>query len=1097
MKFLSCAIVLVTLIGCTKDKVQNSVKSDPASLAPAPKSGEESSLAHRLNRYSGQKDFLTLGFDSMGWVEAATVSDRSASPDGGGRAEQESDVFKVGLPGSKMLYLLNSNRGLQVVSFEKGVKQPQLIGRVNPTGNYSETMYSDLDRGRLMVLENHYDGETRDSRIVVYNVKNPSKPFIMDTVEVKGRIVDSRIVGDVLYLATYTHSSAHSSRNFGFAEAESVGMVQSFNLKGEKIGKVEEFKMQLPIAYGELINIQTVGTGAAAQYYLVGVQSESGWLWWDRQSAVEVIDITSPTGKIKPLMTAYAKGQISERSQTKIYNGYLVVTSNYNVGETDDSNSRIARVAVEAFKLPGQEPEVLSADEAEYRRLHIERALKEKTEAEQQLLREQLLADAELGLKGRFIAQENGSLKKLIADSTVTTGDTNGLSAALQDVRYQDNLLYVFWVPSNMVDPLDVFNLADLESGIKYEGRLEYDGWIARSFPITYKGRKFIVGLGWVVENVNNERARRYPQAMIFEVKNGLRNVRNRETGKIEQVESIVLEKVPGAQVTMNADEHVWANLNGVDREIELRMDSESRGEILFQAYKWGANKSSEGGQLIRFDLEEAFLGLGETALEVGPFLAGSHGWLRRIFNNSEIGMINAFSSEVLSTFDTAALKNTATATAVSVLELARDVSKYLTLKSGDQIKGVQIINRTDYMTYETVVRLVSAEFADAEKSDVQAETKVNGRLLGSLVIENGSALLLLTGSSEYKKDEVVSTYTLSRVRLGDTNTLVVDQESWKESASFESSMRFAESNGLTVVDGSKILVSTGNTVKVLESGKSFGLQPLALNACPQADSDLRWVELKEVSGQLAFVITERLESDELRGVQRKSIAMARLEGGQLSCSSPVNIPGEPVMLVGNQLITQDQYSKDTQIVQEGAENRSQLKTVPAYGFTLVQVDAGVATLQDSTEALNRSYGTLPPNELRGSGKLVFLKSPEDEYNSAQLASLEIESDRLVSSVWQLADVKGSWAQLVGLTSVNADKTLAVVSSSGAARVFEINGNNRPTAVSFRPVREDGSRGEPTDVLPGNFYSTDVHFTPEQNSLEVSSGLRGIIQLFL
>lgn len=1100
MKSLSVALVIagVLLAGCTQNEKPQLTLQDPMSLAPRPVAGQEAELANRLNRYLGQTDFLTLGYNRAlrGGLESAQDVKAAAAP--GGRQEQESDVFKVGNPGSKLLYLLNSSRGLQIISYAKGVDQPELVGRVNPTGNGSDTMYSDLERGRLMVLENVYRGDARDARIVVYDVKDPKKPYISDMVEVEGRIVDSRIVGDVLYVAT--HQITSNQTRWGWSSQKvSGGKVQSYNLKGDKIAKVQEVAMQLPITHGELMNIQNEGD----KYYLVGVQSESGWLWWDRQSAVEVIDISSPTGKIETAMTVYAKGRIGERSQTKIHNGYLVVTSNYTVNPTD--RTPIARVAVEAFKLPGEQPDVLTEDEAEYRRLHIERILAKTEESKREEVREQLLKDAELGLKGRFIRLKNGSLKKLVADSAVTSGDTTGLSASLQDVRYQDNLLYVFWVPANMADPLDVFNLGDLEKGVKYEGRLEYEGWVARSFPMTYKGRKFIIGLGWIVENANNENMRRYPQAIILEVKNGKRRTRDKQTGEIREVESIVFEKVPGAQVTMKADEHVWANLNTVDREIEVRMDTESRGEILFSAYKWGKNTFSEGGQLIRFDLEEAYQGFGETALEVGPFLQAPASWLRRVFVNKEIGMINAFATENLSTFNTQGLKAAQSAKAVSVLELARNITSYFTLQTKDGVKGVQVIQSGDYRDQKTGLRVVDARNADAEKKDIQAEAVIPGSLVDAVKIDGGKALLVLTSKYEYTEKKTTYTYNLARVELTEKGEVAVDQRSWDDEVQSRRVDFGVRGSALTPIRGGKVLVSTGGKVQLVEEGKSLNPQLLSTEACPTG-KDLVSVELKEVSGRLVFVVTENFEDQLMQTVQKKSIVTASLEGQTLKCGVTVNIPGEPVMFVGDQLVTQDRYSKDTQVTYEEYEQRGDngeikkvryqvLKTLEANAFTLVQVK-GTAVLRDITSELNTQYGTLSGTQLQGTSKLYFLKTADNNrYEDAQLATLEVESGRLVSSTWALQGVTG-YANLVNLAAVKDGQAVAVISTDGSNRVYRVEENRRPEVIKFRPVKEDGTLGEPTDKIEGYIYGK-VHYTPGQNSLEIASGLRGIIQLFL
>jgi len=146
------------------------------------------------------------------------------------------------------------------------------------------------------------------------------------------------------------------------------------------------------------------------------------------------------------------------------------------VFRTDVAN--ILRIAVESFKFPTDSSEVISQDEAKYRTLHIdreyakvERELRAQGitgEALENMLKDakaELLADSELGLQGRFVKTQSESsshaLVKPVADSVITVGSTQGLSANLQDVRYDNNLLYAFWVPANNIDPLDVFDIGN------------------------------------------------------------------------------------------------------------------------------------------------------------------------------------------------------------------------------------------------------------------------------------------------------------------------------------------------------------------------------------------------------------------------------------------------------------------------------------------------------------------------------------------------------------------------------------------------------------------------------------------------------------
>jgi len=1110
------------------------------SLSPVPQQDQQRELAAQLNRYAGQKSFKTLGAFHATFARAAAGGDleAQAAPAGGGqRVVQESDVFKVGVPGSKLLYLLNSARGLQVVSFAKGANAPELVGRVQPTGNYSNTMYSDLDRGRLMVLENTWSQNQTESksRVVIYDVKNPSQPGIVDTVELDGTIADSRMVGTVLYVAT--HQNRQSGSPWGQQEYKPTGTVTSLQLAGDKVQKIQSQEVQLPVASGDLINIQTSGSGDATKYYLVAVQSESGWLWWDRQSAVEVIDISSPEGKIQPLMTVYAKGQLIRRSQTMIHSGHLVLASNYIVNRESTTGSRrasIARVAVESFKLPGASPEVIEDDEAQYRVRYMERELKKASGSDEakEALRERLLADPELGLRGRFVRLANGSLKKLVADSVQTTGDTTGLSASLREVRLQDNLLYVFWVPANNVDPLDVFNLGDLENGVKYEARLQYEGWVERSFPLTYKGRKFIVGLGWIIENLNNETQRRFPQAMILEVKTIQRKVKN-DKGEWVIQEGIAAERVQDAQITMKADGHVWANLMASDKEIELRMTGEATGEILFSAYKWEKQSSTEGGQIIRFDLNEAAQGFGAAALEVGPFLAAPQTWLQRLFVNSEINMVNAFSAESLSTFDTANLKNSSVATAVSVLELARNISAYVVVDSQNGPVGLQVIQNGNSWGLgpqsTTVVRAVDPKFADTEKPQVLSEIAIKGNMAAQLKVDGGRGLLVLSSSYEWTQSATTTEYTLSQIRVGGDGKLTVDAKTWKEtqergnSTSHRRVINYQRNEPLLRLPDGRIMISTEFNTQIMEDGKALNPAPLTTAGCPQT-SEQREVGLRLLDGQIFYFARQRETGPGLSGVTTDFVYPAKLAGQKVTCAKGVNIPGEPVMWSKDMMVTKDRYSKDTRMVtrkiegQNGApdETYQELLTVSGMGFTLVRLAGETATLLDMDESFAAKWGDIEaPHRLAGdSTNLYFLRAeesasggpmpwfrggsmrPRANVNSYQMVQLRVERDRLVKQTWGLTELDSEYASLLNLTRAANGEVIAPVSSYKGLRILRWKDNQRPTLATFEVVGVNGVRSAPVTETSGYSYG-QVNYTSALNSVEIASGLTGVVQLYL
>ncbi len=1116
LTFLSVAALVLT--SCSQSQTS---EAPPVSTAQAfrlmPTPSDQTLWSSQLSRYAGQTEFLTINPWNEGGLEAAVPVSAEA---GNGREEQEADVFKIGKPGSKEVYLLNNYRGLQVVSFAKGAHNPEILGRVNPTGNYPQKMYSDLDNNRLIVIENTYNNNKTTSRLVVYDVSNSSAPLLSSIIDIAGYSVDSRIVGSVLYLATY---ESQASGSMWFNDVASNGKVLSFDIKGKDVAAISEFKMKLPIASPEMMNIQVTGTGADTKYYMVAIQTEMDrdwWSWWSGPAAVEVIDITDPKGQIKPLMTANVKGFINERSSTLIRNGYLIVTSNYIINA--EAEEQVLRIAVEAFQLPETNSEVISSQEAQYRQLHIDRQVSAAKDADKQKLQEQLLLDSVLGLKGRFVQEDNGSLKKIVADSDVTVGDTNGQSASLQDVRYDGNYLYAFWVPANQVDPLDVFDIGNLDQGVKHLGRLEFDGWIEKSFPITFQNRKFIVGLGWIVPAVDTEDTQRKMQAKLFEVKTEKISERDPITGNIITKDKVVATVVPGAELVITMDGgSQYADLNSPDRYIQLLMNPAipGRGQILFEAASYEAGSYRQGGQIIQIDMNEAVLGLGSTAITEGPFLEANEGWLRRMFANPELAnMYNAFSDTSLSTFAHIG-SGQGLAQTLSVLELARNITAYYVLKGVQSEVGVQVISNDSYNDSSTVeLRVVKINQADAEVSKVNGVVKIEGRLQNSIVYEGNKSILLLTSQNVSSKTDMeifssTTKYSLTKVTLNANQEMQTSVQTWIDENQYYPSnpsatarTRFEDNKSLTLLRDGSVLVKTGKA-QILKANQTLGLVAINDSTCPKA-SDVTAVTVKEIDGQLVYFAQQAVDVESVKGVATKNtIALATLKADTLVCSSEINIPGTPVMITGTQVVTDDLSVSDAKIVEEAYTNEDGtkvygLKTKNVNALTLVELQAtNKASLLDSTTDISTNYGMEQTSRLSGDQNFYVIRDTESDswMNSSQepeLVTVSIENKRFVTTSAYLDGATG-YTQMIGL--VLGSQKIAVIESEAGVQAFALNKDQRPEVINLRMTKEDGSISNAQSVLEigGMSYSPMINYTEAQNSIEVAAGLRGVVQIYL
>lgn len=1093
-------VAIVATIGCSPSPRGISLDHrNINSLSPRP--SQTGSEIADLSRYRGQTSFLNPITWSYGRGGFPMPSQTEQSSDKGGRTEQEADVFKIGKPGSKLLFLLNNYRGLQVVSYVDGPDAPRLLGRVAPTGHYPREMYHDAHQDRLVVIENVYTPETESqwwrptqreafSRLVIYDVSKPENPRLDQVLDLKGLVADSRMVGEVLYVAT--------------SQGEK-GFVTSYLLKKSGLQIVDSHELGLRVSYAQNMNIVTVSNGGDYKYYLLATLSESGWGWWDRSSQVEVIDISDAKGGVRPIMTVAAKGRVGERSQTMVKNDTLIVTSNYSI---ESSGRDVARIAVETFRFPTAASEVLDENEAMYRKLHIDRELKGLSGSEYEERRTRLIQDEKIGIQGRFV-KVGAELRKMMPDSVVTVGDSTGLSANLQDVRYDGDLLYAFWVPANQIDPFDLFDISHPEEGVKYLSRLQFDGWIQRAIPMSIDGRRFVLGLGWIVPVVGNESARRQPQAMIFEII----DVGGR------------LRAVDVAQLTFTGS-NIWTDFNGQDKMLDVRMDEAGRGEVLFAASRWeAAGGYQDGGQLLSFDVSAIVKGRPEQALQKGAFLSGGQDWIRRVFTNPEVGRINSFSDRHLATFGPKVEGHVSTLSPIHLLELARNMVGYETLKINGQTIGVQIISEYGWYTStsETELRVVHTRRADSEKAAAVSTLQVEGRYIDHLVDGRSGDLWLLSekyervqsanGGFDYRRSILLSKIGANargKIRLLAQTQWLSDKQD-KFVYPIGSSLRLGYGNVdneslLQLKDGS-LLAQVNSHIHLIDSRVGLGVQPLSLSSC--AGTDRYDVNVRTFGDQLFVTSKERVLSRDFEGLEfaRHFMASASLQGGDLVCGREINIPGRLVQVTREgALLVDDTWVEDivpTTRVGDAHLAREGFESLTRDSLVSLKLQNGQAVLVDEQEKTPSKLRLEPlPNgafvnlvKARGWGssthELQFLSLAPD-------ATLQMETFAFKTDVGSEVYIEG----LAALPGEGGQMVALIRSGSRLQAITWSEKEKRPVLKKLVALNEKMEKQTPADMirLPANAYSWGtraVHFSSDQLSFELIQGLSGIQQIFL
>lgn len=1104
-----------------------------------------STLPAKAMRDLGQSEFITLN-ESFGGGLARSMSADGLGLEtaaGGERKVEESDVFKI-RPGSKELYLLNRYRGLQVVSFDKGAEFPELLGRSKATGNYSTEMYSDWSNDRLVAIENYHNEETQQytGHVVLYDIADKKNPKLSQDINLAGQIVDSRKVGDVLYIVTRVKKTqgpdfwwSRTSNNNEDYEA----VVYSFNMDAA-FTKVAEHKIAGKLAYSNRI-LNTVRDGS--KYYLMagmyGDQVQGNW--WTRNSKVAVLDISDAGGKIQPAMKVELRGSVREKSQLFVKDGYFVATSNY-----DSEFTSQLRVSVEAFKIPGQSSQTISQVEADFIKYQTELAVRaEKLRLEQlgtlpsnkvaELVEDyrQALAKGaktyksafgELTLKqdGMMVQGQDGYLTPIAASSKVDSGDTQGQDASIQDVRVHNDLLYVFWVPRNMVDPLDVFDIGNLKQGVAYKNRLLFDGWMERSFPFSYKGKNYIIGLGYKQPATGTSARFRFLQAGLFEIKQSQRGA-----VRAQLISNFDLE---------SAD--VRSNLNNQDKFMEFKFDAATgKGAVLLSAYQYRPNYQS-GGKVIYFDVDEAEFNFDQVFTE-GEMLVAKSSWLRRVFSNPEIDKIHTFSNKNLSTFEgqfapSATDRSKDLSQAISVLELARNVREYISFEANANMYGLQIVQKGSYYfgaedDQSIDLRLVQSGAADAEKAQVIAEHKIKGYLEGSFYDYALGTLYVVAkeripGTSRWN---YTTKSRLVQVSLNAQGEFVESEVALAESQSpnkFNYGVNFYPTNS-----GELLFINSGSAYSLGQNG----MEELKANGnCfdnLNANRNVRR-SLKEFNGQFYFTEKESTTSAKYRNLQEERNYLTPVEvdfaAKEINCAQKINVPGEVVLLEGDKLLTKDKLLVDLMEVAGVADRNGRLQGATANITNQGILVASVLTADEATITDVERFDTDSIDSAKqfSASEVVYFESVEDQNffgwggpvfardfgpgigfprrgqaqkkHYARFFSVNNQNEIIFQTRQFAANLKS--VTLSELFEMNGKK-MALVSAGQEYQVFDFDSANRPNALKIKEVEANGQLAKDvanTFKLP-SYYFSGFNGTPAGQTIEFAMGDYGVKQIKL
>jgi hypothetical protein len=224
------------------------------------------------------------------------------------RLIEEGDIVWLDDP---TLYILNASRGLSVVGLGNP-SAPLVIGRVAMTGTPVE-LY--LHNGYILALHSGLASSSTSttsttSRLSIVDVRRPEAPTLVSTVGLSGQTTNSRLVGDVLYVAS-----------------DSGMVIESVNVADPGAPRLAD-RLSLPLgSYGShVLATETVFYVATESYSSTGM-GECASSTYDNEGCTTIfaVDISSPIGALR-LGASYAMaGMLKDRWGLDAFDGVLRV----------------------------------------------------------------------------------------------------------------------------------------------------------------------------------------------------------------------------------------------------------------------------------------------------------------------------------------------------------------------------------------------------------------------------------------------------------------------------------------------------------------------------------------------------------------------------------------------------------------------------------------------------------------------------------------------------------------------------------------------------------------------------------------------------
>ncbi len=664
--------------------------------------------------------------------------------------------------------------------------------------------------------------------------------------------------------------------------------------------------------------------------------------------------------------------------------------------------------------------------------------------------------------------------------STLTPTD----NAELKEVQSLGDQLYIFWSSQNKFNPFEVIDISKPSLSLNHSGQLRFEGVVDHTQVFNYGKRSLILTFGHKEGPCTERRVCQIPELSLLEVSDTGQGLQQKK------LSSLTLEQ-PASRF----------NFNNFHSTVSLDINQAGQGLALFPLKIKKGRKESSGAKLIGLDLNNP------PYLVNGEFLPSSHGWLRRVFHNSEMETIHTFSHESLSTYG-GSYKNRWKSsgkffTKQSDLVLSRNVISYTELINDDDTFGIQIERGSKDPT-QTIIRLASKEDNGVHVLQSKSPILLKGFLVDILTNKSKTELkiLLEQPSKIQTKKQIYNLITLNlsnpdfNLRITDEIKLVFNKK--EETLTYWPHIRTLTITKPTFVTFSNQQIFIKKGLELFEITKGRAL-PVKVEPLIKDCSKMKLMSFNDQFYLLHYeLMTIEAETDSqlsTRGTSLRKYFITPLKrvNDYLETQKSINIPGIPLMWSKNHriLITFDDGEKNLTAPLEHLN----INTFDHSHLTLLQLSEGRAILKDlaynpglkyenihvQSDYLMYVNSVLSTHSSQRGLNYTFLKVSKEVQFEQQTFNLPLGIDKGAVLLGVVSDnyVKGSWS-VVG--NENEVQIIYFSDPNTTPKVMEFNDLLYPANTLNRLKLNN----------PLQNVKHRIHFSPKHPGFLIAEGLFGV-----